>query len=328
MVMYGHAFAIAPQTGKFDFIATWVGHGYSGSLAVVIFFFLSGLVVTNSLLEKKSVVDFIISRSFRIFPALIFVVVVSAFVMGTLVTRFSFKEYFSDGMLYQYIYHNISLNTTYFLPGVFVENKYPLVVNGSLWTLPYEVAAYVGLLAIFMLGIFRSKILSVLIFAVFFADPFFGNQLIFTWRSQNSEIDFLIPSFALGVLVAIFKDQLEIDGRFLVGMLLIYFLLSKSQFGFVLFHLNVFAWILWLSAQNWLVKLKPRADLSYGVYLWGFPVQQVVAHYMPDSGVVSNQIISMTIVLGCAWISWHVVERQSIALGKGWVKKLQSSRLV
>lgn len=322
MVIYGHAFAIAPQAGKFDLISLWIGFGYSGSLAVIIFFFISGLVVANSLMEKKSVIHFLISRVFRIFPALILVVLGSGFFIGPLVTNLGVSEYLSNHLLYKYIVGNILLDTSYALPGVFENNKYPSVVNGSLWTLPYEMAAYLGLVAIFMLGGFRSKIFSIAIFLIFFADPFLDGKLIFTWQTQNAEVDFLIPSFALGVIVAIFKDELEVDGRFVIGLLLIYFLFRKASYAFVLLHLSIFAFVLWLSAKNWMKKLKPKIDLSYGVYLWGFPVQQVFAHYIPNSGIFLNQILSIVVALVCAWISWHLVEEKSIAMGKVLIKKM------
>ncbi len=82
MVIYGHAYAIVPAEGKQDFIGALLGFDYSGSLAVKIFFFLSGLVVTNSLIEKKDLPQFVISRFFRIWPGLVAVLAAWAFVFG------------------------------------------------------------------------------------------------------------------------------------------------------------------------------------------------------------------------------------------------------
>ncbi|EBO0298771.1 acyltransferase, partial [Salmonella enterica] len=57
MVIYGHAYAISPQVGKDDIIHQLIGFDYSGSLAVKIFFFVSGLVVTNSFFSKRNIND-------------------------------------------------------------------------------------------------------------------------------------------------------------------------------------------------------------------------------------------------------------------------------
>ena len=118
MVIYGHAYAVAPQAGRVDAVARLLGHDYSGSLAVKIFFFLSGLVVTNSLLQKRNVVHFAIARFFRIWPALIFVTVVSALLLGPFVTALSLARYFSQGQLSDYRL----LDTNYSLPGLLEES--------------------------------------------------------------------------------------------------------------------------------------------------------------------------------------------------------------
>ncbi len=102
MVVYGHAYAIAPEAGQTDLIGRMLGYDYSGSLAVKIFFFLSGLVVTNSLLQKRSVSQFVISRFFRIWPGLIAVVVVTSLVLVPLITELPITEYFTRGQTYRY----------------------------------------------------------------------------------------------------------------------------------------------------------------------------------------------------------------------------------
>ena len=93
LVIYGHAYAIAPQEGHSDVLVHLLGYDYSGSLAVKLFFFLSGLVVTNSLLHKRDVAQFVMARFFRIWPALLVVTALCALVLGPLVTALPLADY-------------------------------------------------------------------------------------------------------------------------------------------------------------------------------------------------------------------------------------------
>jgi len=103
-VIYGHANAMVPAAREGgDWVARWLLFDYSGSLAVKVFFFLSGLVVTNSLLEKKSLLQFVVARGFRIWPALLAVLVITAYVMGPAVGHLPVREYLADPETWRYL---------------------------------------------------------------------------------------------------------------------------------------------------------------------------------------------------------------------------------
>ena len=112
---------------------------YSGAIAVKVFFFISGLLVTNSLLQQKSPVAFVLGRFFRIWPALLVLLLVTALVVGPLCSGLGWREYFMHGDPYRYFWKNALLNSDARLPGVFAHNPLPNLVNGALWTLSYEV---------------------------------------------------------------------------------------------------------------------------------------------------------------------------------------------
>ena len=324
MVIYGHSYAIAPQPEHSDIVLRLLQHDYAGSLAVKLFFFLSGLVVTNSLLDKKSVRQFVVTRFFRIVPGLLWVVLCCALVLGPLVTELPQPQYWSSSLTVDYMLDNAHLKTNYWLPGVFANNPHPSAVNGSLWTLPYEVGAYAGLLALFMLGVFRSKVLAGLVLVLLLLDPVLGNKLLFTWRPVNRELDYLLPCFAFGAMLAYLKNEITIDARFVLGCLMLAWVFRIHAFGFLVFYVFAFACMVWVSGQTWFLRFKPKVDLSYGVYLWGFPVQQALVYWWPHAGVRFNQIAALVLAMGFAWISWHVVEKRGIALGRRLVGSLQS----
>ena len=165
LVIVGHSYVLFPSVGEEDIIRQFTGFTYSGSLAVKIFFFISGMVVTNSIITSSSFVHFTISRFFRIFPALIFLCLITVFLIGPIVSNLNSSDYFSSELPYRYL-KNIFLKTEYALPGVFTSNNYPNAVNGSLRTLPYEVGCYLFLLGIFCIGVLKNRRVVGIIFAI------------------------------------------------------------------------------------------------------------------------------------------------------------------
>ena len=322
MVIYGHAYALAPESGRSDIVGRLLGFDYSGSLAVKIFFFLSGLVVTNSLLEKQNPIQFVIARFFRIWPALFFTVTISALCLGAVFTNLSLDTYLKSSETYEYVYNNLAMQINYNLLGVFTENPYKNAVNGALWTLPYEVSAYIFLLGLFMVGVFNSKKIPIFIFCLILIDPVIDNKLIFTWLPKNHEVNLLAPCFAFGAILAFYKDRINIDINIFFGVWILYFIFSYSSYAFYFFYFALFFSILYISSLKFALKFKPKSDLSYGVYLWGFPVQQVMASLFSEYGVRFNQLSSILICIVLAFISWHLVEKRCINWGRVIVRKI------
>lgn len=314
MVIFGHAYVLLPRAGEHDFVGKALAFDYSGSLAVKIFFFLSGLLVTNSLLEKRKIIPFAISRAFRIWPALILVLLITSFVLGPLLSHSNFSSYLANPSVLEYAYKGIIMDPQYDLPGVFQANAFRSV-NGSLWTIPFEVFAYLFLAAAFLLGVLKSRALSTLIIALILMDPLVGNKLVLTWLPQKPEVLLLGPCFALGALLALWKDRWRVDAYTTSGTWLMLFLFQESAYNHYFFYLTLFASILFLASRKWFLRLKPSADISYGVYLWGWLVQQVLVDQFPHSSIRFNQFASMLISALLGLASWYLVEKRFIQLG-------------
>ncbi len=324
MVTYGHDYAIVPASGSIDIVYRMLGFDYSGSLAVKIFFFLSGLVVTNSLLTKNDPAAFAMARFFRIWPALTATVVLTVLILGPLGTSLPLGEYFGTRDTWSYISSNLAMRIQFNLPGVFTGSHYPGVLNGSFWTIPYEVAAYLILLALSMLRLLRSKIVVIALFILITTDPLLGNKILFTWLSANHEIDLLAPCFAFGAILAVYKDHFVIDGNLTLGSWIMFYLFRHHTVNFYFFYFALFLSILYLSRLNMLLKVKPRSDISYGIYLWGFPVQQTIAWIYPGQSVPVNQAASILIAILFGLMSWHLLEKHCIDLGRQMIQKRRS----
>lgn len=124
-----------------------------GTMAVDVFFVASGFLVTFSLAKRQSVLEFVLARALRILPALFVMLLLSVAVLGPAFTALPLADYFADRRVATYLIKGATLVTgiEFELPGVFLRNPYPAVVNGSLWTLPWEVAMY-GLLLLAWIG--------------------------------------------------------------------------------------------------------------------------------------------------------------------------------
>lgn len=325
MVIYGHSYALLPTPGPGDVLARLLGFDYSGSLAVKIFFFLSGLVVTNSLLTKRHLAGFLIARFFRIWPALAFTLLVSAFLLGPLLSEQSAAEYFSNKKVFAYFHKGLFMNIKYELPGVFEDNALR-AINGSLWSIPHEVFAYLTLTAFFVLGLLkqRFRLLTIPIFILILIDPLLEKPIIFTWLPDNPEIRLLAPCFAFGTLLAIWKDKVDIDWVPCLAAWTAFFIFKQSCCNFYLFYLALFMLILQLSSRNLLIRLKPTADISYGIYLWGWPVQQILVLFFVEYGIRFNQVSAIFISVMMGLLSWYLIEKRSIAYGSHLARKIPS----
>jgi peptidoglycan/LPS O-acetylase OafA/YrhL len=317
LVIFGHATTISPQIGYVDFSEKLIGVS-SSSVAVWIFFFLSGLLVANSLIEKKRMFAFICSRFFRIWPALFVLVLLTTTILGPFFTEKSIQEYFSDVNTKEYFLRNIRLAQQYFLPGVFLGNPSKEVVNGSLWSIPYEVYAYLWLLLLFFSRLLNKWI--VLFFFVLLIIDFISVSPIFV-KDRATPL-YLTLDFTIGVLFALWKDKINLDIRQLCFLAFAYYFFRDLPVAPIILHLLIFVSVLLLSSGRFFLKFKPKFDLSYGVYLWGYAVAQVLVFFFPGEHIYFHQFFSIFISLCIAYLSCVLVERPSIKFGAKLVKRL------
>ncbi len=322
-VIYGHSFALAPAPGFEDSLFKLTGH-HSAAMAVKFFFFLSGLLVTDSLLARRSVPQFVIARLFRIWPALVFVLLASIFVIGPVATNLDLATYFSQSQTYLYFKHQILMQTWgtqslgyYDLPGIFVGNNYERNVNASLWSLVAEVYAYIALAAVFLIGLMEKRLATLLI-TLIVIDSLLPSRIIFTFLpTGNEDFSYLPFCFASGAFLAIHKDRITIDASLLLGLALLAYLFKENLGGTHLFYLTAFASMLYLATRHWVIhKIRLPFDVSYGTFLWGFPIQQLLSKYLPNVTGGGHVILAMLLAILAGTASWLLVEKRSIAIGK------------
>lgn len=312
-VIWGHAYALVPNAVQVDFVANWLKFTYSGALAVKLFFFLSGLVVTNSLLRGTPAVTFVLHRFFRLWPALFVTIICLSLLVGPLISTIAVREYFESEQTYLFIksYLFSGLFTGNFeqteLPGVFSGNPYS-AADGSLWTIPFEIGCYVGLLSLWLVfKKFRGAVsvaLSLIITVSLYIPDF--NVL-----PGSLEIKWAVLCFAMGSSVAFYQDKIFIKLSLVLSLVAIAFITRDTVVKELLFYPAFFASVLYLSSLKISLKFKLPGDYSYGVYLWGWPVQQILVSFVAIESIFINQAITILISLAIAVLSWHLIEKPS-----------------
>ena len=324
LVIIGHAPILNGASNLWvDPIGNFFTFTYSGALAVKLFFFISGLVVTNSFLTNRSPVYFIISRFFRLIPSLLFVLVVTVFIFGPILTNLSLGEYFSslDGL--RYIRNNLIFSTDYSLPGIFSDNLYKTAVNGSLWSLNYEVGCYIILLAAFLLLTDKNKYYLNIPIAIIIIDTLLPSRIIFNWLGTNPEGYLLPASFAFGVLFAVNADKIQIKLNTVIASFLIYYTFNVTAFAQLIFIFASCTLVIYLASNKFIRKLKPKYDISYGIYLWGFLIQQALYHFLGHIYVGYHCLLALLVSILLALITNVIIEKPFIKIGKHTNKVVQ-----
>jgi peptidoglycan/LPS O-acetylase OafA/YrhL len=280
-----------------------------GGVGVAIFFALSGYLNTTSAARHRSAAVFLCNRALRIYPALIVCVLLTA-VFGLFVTS-DIRTYLSPHLL-TYLAKNSTLlfGVGLSTPGVFTNNPFPDALNASLWTLPYEIKMYLSLA--FCLAVVRyNLVLPAVVFAgaVLFTALalFFGfwatfpqdfglgfSTLFLAGCTLASIRSFLGLPLGIGILVFVALTFLWVGQNYLSAQLLV----AAAVVSVGSIRLPIF--------------LRLPLDLSFGIYIYAFPVQQLSSMLFSDFWIALTFSASITFVLALA--SALFIERPALQL--------------
>lgn len=309
----------------------------SGNIPTYTFFMISGYLIVPGYLRTKNVFEYILLRGLRIFPALIVVVLLTVILVGPIVTTASLSNYFSAGSTYTY-FKNILLYPMQFDLTGFNSNSATLfntAVNGSLWTLRYTFTCY---LSIAVLGIFRLLnkyvILLMFILSLFFNLSFVpifhpGEHVWLhplVWKiTESCYLSIHLVSkyfcyFYAGAVFYMYKNSIVYNYKYLLASIII--IIVSCMYGQ---QLNILlplfgTYIIFYIAFGKNIKLHnfgKYGDFSYGIYIYGFLIQQLVI--MAFHGKMSNTLnflISLPIAIICGVLSYYLVEKPCMSFKK------------
>lgn len=297
MVICSHAFPIVEGNIKNEPLYRLTGGQLSfGGLAVAIFFLSAGFFIASSVEKKRTAKAYFTARCLRIFP-LLWIVVIASILLGAVVTSYTAVTYWSDKRTWLYLLNGL-LIPVHNLPGVFENNSYLPTVNGALWTLPVEFACYIACFLCYKLQLLQPK------FYWIYMIP--ASVIAFGLLLVEGRCPFLMQIyrpcflFIIGMGYWIYREKIVLNFKWIpIGALLLVlsFVFHLANVGmFVIFpYLCMLIWFCGIQVPE---KLNVVGDMSYGIYLCGFPIQQLLSFlYGKELSIECHMLLG--IVIAC-----------------------------
>jgi peptidoglycan/LPS O-acetylase OafA/YrhL len=288
---------------------------------IPMFFALSGFLVAGSLERSKTTLTFIGLRLIRIYPALAVEVALSAFLIGMAVTAFPVTTYFQDPLFLKYLL-NVIGDIHYNLPGVFENNPIPKTVNAQLWTVPVELLCYMALTVLVLLGGVQRKILIPLAALGLALAHLVLRLYTDHWQFPNPGGVFgntlLVVCFLAGVSLYLFRDKIVWSTRMFAGALIasipLLWFVPFGDYPGVLTIAYVTVYLGLTNARR--LSLIKGADYSYGMYLYGYVIQQLFVYLAAPRFWWVNVLVCVPASALFAAFSWHFIEKPAQNLRK------------
>lgn len=314
-VLISHSFDL---TGNFnnEFLRKISGQHISFSkIGLIIFFFISGFLITQSLIFSASIKQFIWKRFLRIYPALIVLMILTVFVLGTFFTTMPLKQYFASSKTWEYLFGASLIRLRFVLPGVFHGEG----VNGSLWTLPIEFRLYLLLALLSIVGIIKKRLLFFGFILAFTAIAVF----VITISFQSNVLSYFIPYLSWGIyffagsFVFFIKDKIILDYRILIVLIILWILARDIEIVNVISEIICFSYFtLWMSFNTPVVfsNFFKENDFSYSMYLYAYPLQQIIIFESGGISPLKLILLSLPGLIPLCWASWNFIEKPSLKL--------------
>lgn len=314
LVLFSHCYPVIHGSDDGEPLQRWTGGQLTfGAVAVNAFFLISGFLIVASWLRTKSMADYFRHRILRIHPGFVVALAVSFLLAllscpnrGAYLHAVHWRDVFVGSV-------TLAFGTLDNAQQVFAHNPLAGVVNASLWTIPLEFYAYIAVALYGLFGLFRFRGLwltfAALVFVVYEAKILRDGQADAWWRFGCF--------FTAGATFYLLRDVLPRSRVWVGGALLAIaigfrhtpWLNAVLPFagGWILFHAAA------LPVPAPVARLL-RTDLSYGVYLYAFPIQQLTEHYFSIREPFVLFLVALPATVLCAWLSWTFVESPCLAL--------------
>ncbi len=319
-VVVSHAFSVTD--GRVEQEPWFQTTGFTlGEHAVNGFFAISGFLVTMSFV-RRGWRDYVVARLLRIAPGLIAATLVVALLLGAAMTSLDLGSYVRDPRLWRFISATLtSFKSSAALPGVFEHNplQFPM---GTVWTLKYETLCYLGVLVAGLAGLLaKPRVMLAAGLALTLAVVL--REVVTPHGSKGTETALRLPLiFLAGGLCYLYRERVPLSLPLLALAILALVPLSFTPLYKAALYL-VSAWgVLVLALAPALTRrsVEPPADLSYGVYLYGWPAQQALHALFPGLGAIALLWPSLAVTLVVAALSWFLVEKPALGLKRRLLK--------
>ena len=290
-----------------------------GSLAVSVFFIISGYLITHSYLRSGDALDYVKKRVLRIFPALIVCVAICALIIGPIVSTRDVAVYFSHAAPFRFLANGLMVLNQRMIPGVFdTPPNTTMLVNGPLWTLPVEFAMYLMVLALGLMRALKPARVPFIMAAALYlflhkADTgtFYMNGAVPQYFAVKHAL-----SFFMGMIFYLHRDRIPYTWPLFFWVTALTLVTLKTEYFRCLFIFTLPYMVLYLaSIQNRFINhIARHGDFSYGMYIYGYPVQQTVMHAFGYwLSLPAYILVSLLFTAACAIFSWNCIEKPALA---------------
>jgi peptidoglycan/LPS O-acetylase OafA/YrhL len=291
-----------------------------GTFGVDGFFVLSGYLIAQSWLGDPEFLNFLRKRVLRILPGYLVAVILSTLAVGLLAP--GTPHFFAR--LDVHFLNSVALLSSPATPPVFPGQPYAMV-NGALYTIGYEFRCYLLVALLGLCGLLRRPIVCLAVTVLLLSSLVYTAPFERMHWSRHIEALLGHPAIAfrltavylVGVCFYLFRDRLAFRPVFALAAAALLcgvfaFAPSIDEFalvlcgGYLMFYLG-------RMRLPWLSGMSRLPDISYGIYLYGWPVQSLWIWFHRGSPWIAF-FASTVICFGLGWLSWHFVERPALTL--------------
>ncbi len=298
--------------------------GISG-LAVDGFFAISGFLIAGSRM-RLPMGEFILRRSLRILPGFWVCLVVTAFVLAPIGAVLAGDDLVWSSAL-DFVQRNFFLTMHQWgIDHTLVDVPAPGEWNGSLWTLEFEFAAYVVSGLLLTLAVVRRHVrlvLPLLLVGVLALQPLAHGPLDVT-TNEYLRLLRLGGCFLAGMAFWAWRDKLpaRTDLMVLSAVWVVVVYLAFGDYWFDVLQPIPLAYLLLALGARLPVRIGSVNDVSYGVYIYAHPVEQILVIVgAAGLGVAGLATLTLLLTLPLAWASWLFVERPPMRAGSRRIKR-------
>lgn len=314
LVIFTHSYAIYDGHPYRDILYRLTGSLSLGDVAVDGFFIVSGFLIAGSYLQSRSPWHYFQKRVLRIYPAYL----VCYLICITLVAWFSGAAAPDASSI------PVIVAKAFLLAPPTLGTEFPGLafsfLNGSAWTIAFEFRCYVILAVFGMIGLLERRSLVLAIFGLLLVLDFITIEYsppgyVLVGDTENG-IRFM-ALFLAGVLHQLYRDRIVYSARgaalCLVAAVACMFWAPIAEIGLCLFGAYVILWFALHGPLNRVGGLL-KSDISYGLYLYGWPIQSLIIYYATGISPTAVTFVALPLAALCGWISWQLIEKPALSL--------------
>lgn len=319
LVVFSHSYPLGEGHELREPLWNLTGQTTLGGVSVHCFFIISGFLIAASWDRRKDVGQFLKKRVLRIYPGFIIANAVGVFLVAPLAADSAIGN--AGVSLQQFVWDCLRLQGTQ-LPETLFPQNHLHAVNGSIWSIAYEFWCYVGVIILglvplfhrrsFVLGLFVVSLAVAFIFPTYHLEWFGGGILgkIFGYPFFWAR---LLPNYLVGVVAWRYREEIAVSNRLaILAVIALAASVPVANSWSVMFPICGAYLVLW-AAFHPSCKVHGFAkygDFSYGMYLYAFPIQQLLV--MNNAGSMNPYVLfalALPLSILAGMLSWYFVER-------------------